>query len=79
VARHLGVEVETLGAWRRRGYGPRWYRIGKKIRYAESDLSAWMDAQALSGVIGQREGGPAAIRLGPRYKPGEHPDERQER
>ncbi|MGA2186780.1 MAG: helix-turn-helix domain-containing protein [Bryobacteraceae bacterium] len=50
VARLLGVEVETLGAWRRRGYGPCWYRIGKKIKYAESDLRARMSAQASAGV-----------------------------
>jgi predicted site-specific integrase-resolvase len=57
VARLLGVEVETLGAWRRRGYGPRWYRIGKKIRYAEPDLRAWMNAQAGScATVGQAEG-----------------------
>ena len=49
VARALGVEVETLGAWRRRGYGPRWYRIGKKIKYAEPDLRAWMSAQSGGG------------------------------
>ena len=52
VARLLGVEVETLGAWRRRGYGPRWYRIGKKIRYAEADFRVWMNAQAGSCETG---------------------------
>jgi len=46
VANLLGIEVETLGAWRRRGYGPRWYRIGKKIRYAAADIRDWMSAQA---------------------------------
>lgn len=46
VARVLGVEVETLGAWRRKGYGPRWYRIGKKVRYSEADLRLWMSTQA---------------------------------
>jgi predicted site-specific integrase-resolvase len=46
VARLLGVEVATLAAWRRRGYGPRWYRIGKQVKYAEADLRGWMDAQA---------------------------------
>lgn len=58
VSRLLGVEVETLGVWRRRGYGPRWYRIGKKVRYAETDLLAWMSAQAgraLSGCCGEAE------------------------
>jgi len=49
VARILGVEPDTLAAWRRKGYGPRWYRIGKKIRYSESDLRAWMGAQASPG------------------------------
>ena len=46
IARLLGVEEETLGVWRRRGYGPRWYRIGRKVRYAEADVRAWMAAQA---------------------------------
>lgn len=46
VSRVLGVEVETLSSWRRKGYGPRWYRIGRKIKYAEPDLLAWMSAQA---------------------------------
>jgi hypothetical protein len=50
VARLLGVEVETLGAWRRRGYGPQWYRIGKKVRYTETDLRVWMNTQAQRGV-----------------------------
>lgn len=46
VARLLGIEEQTLGAWRRRGYGPRWYRVGKKVKYAEEDLRAWLDAQS---------------------------------
>ena len=45
VARLLGVEVATLAVWRRRGYGPRWYRIGKKVKYTEPDLRAWMAGQ----------------------------------
>lgn len=48
VARLLGVETETLGAWRRKGYGPRWYRIGRKIKYAEADLRDWINAQIYS-------------------------------
>ena len=51
VARLLGVEVTTLAAWRRRDYGPRWYRIGKKIRYTETDLRVWMNAQAQRGPL----------------------------
>jgi len=51
VARLLGVEAETLASWRRKGYGPRWYRIGKKIKYAEVDLRAWMTAQSSLGDV----------------------------
>jgi len=50
VARILGIEIETLGSWRRKGYGPRWYRIGRKIRYAAPDLRAWMSAQSRRDV-----------------------------
>ena len=72
VARLLGVEVETMGVWRRKGYGPRWYRIGKKIRYAEPDLRAWMNAQAGSGVTGyQRQEGAPTIQPGPHGKRGQ--------
>jgi hypothetical protein len=54
VARLLGVEVETLGVWRRRGYGPHWYRIGREIRYAEQDLQIWMSERASSLVAGRQ-------------------------
>ncbi len=50
VARLLGIEVETLGSWRRKGYGPRWYRIGKKIKYVHADLKSWMSQQASGGA-----------------------------
>jgi hypothetical protein len=49
VARVLGIEVETLGSWRRKGYGPPWYRTGKNVRYTETDLRIWMKAQARCG------------------------------
>jgi len=46
VARILGIEVETLAAWRRKEYGPPWYRIGKKIRYSEAEILSWMSTRA---------------------------------
>jgi hypothetical protein len=45
VARMLRVQVDTLAAWRKRNYGPRWYRIGKKVMYAERELHKWMSGQ----------------------------------
>lgn len=51
VAHILGVEVETLGAWRRRGYGPPWYRIGRKVKYSAHELRAWMKRQEVAGAL----------------------------
>jgi hypothetical protein len=50
VARLLGIEVETLAAWRRKNYGPRWYRLGRNVRYTETDLRLWMNGQAQRAV-----------------------------
>jgi Helix-turn-helix domain len=46
VAQAFDIQVDTLAAWRRRGYGPKWYRIGRQIKYAEADLLAWLSTQA---------------------------------
>ena len=51
VSHLLGVEVETLGVWRRRGYGPRWYQIGKKIKYSLPEVKTWITAQGSSKTI----------------------------
>ncbi len=45
VARRLHLTVDTLRAWRCRGGGPVYIRCGKAVRYAPSDLRAWLDAR----------------------------------
>ncbi len=46
LAEYLGVPLRTLYAWRYRGEGPRGYKIGKHIRYRQSDIEAWLEEQA---------------------------------
>ena len=46
VARILGVEVDTLASWRRKGIGPRWYRVIRGVRYRQSDVEAWLDSHS---------------------------------
>jgi len=41
----LGMSVATLESWRLRGYGPRFVKAGRCVRYAETDVLAWIDAQ----------------------------------
>ncbi len=42
VARILGKSSVTLEGWRVRGNGPPFIRVGGSIRYAESDLAAYI-------------------------------------
>ena len=46
-ARVLGVSPATLPAWRCRGQGPRYLKIGGRVVYLLPDLLAWRDAQAV--------------------------------
>jgi predicted DNA-binding transcriptional regulator AlpA len=40
----LQVPMKTLYQWRLHGYGPKGRRIGKYIRYKESDVIEWVDS-----------------------------------
>ena len=39
-AKYLGIAAETLRAWRRKGSGPRFFKMGGKlVRYSIEDLA----------------------------------------
>lgn len=45
VAELLGTTVGTLAYWRYMGKGPKFIKLGRAVRYRESDVNAWLDAQ----------------------------------
>lgn len=45
VAERLRTPAETLRYWRSVGKGPRWFRVGRRVLYAEADVRAWLDEQ----------------------------------
>ena len=47
VAEQLGLSVATLRAWRHRGKGPRFLRLGRSVRYLPSDLDDFVRASAV--------------------------------
>ena len=47
VAESLGLSVATLRAWRHRGKGPRFLRLGRSVRYLPSDLADFVRASAV--------------------------------
>ncbi len=47
VAERLGLSVATLRAWRHRGKGPRFLRLGRSVRYLPSDVNDFVRASAV--------------------------------
>ncbi|MCJ2057655.1 helix-turn-helix domain-containing protein [Methylobacterium sp. J-048] len=45
-ASQLGSKPSTLRAWRVKGKGPKYYKIGGKVFYKDTDLEAWIEVQA---------------------------------
>lgn len=42
-AKILGLARQTLDVWRVRGRGPRFIKVGRAVRYRESDLQSYLD------------------------------------
>jgi excisionase family DNA binding protein len=47
VAEQLGLSVATLRAWRHRGRGPRFLRLGRSVRYLPPDVDEFVRASAV--------------------------------
>lgn len=44
-AEYLGVSVSFLNNCRVRGDGPQFYKIGRRVRYEDRDLDAWLESR----------------------------------
>jgi hypothetical protein len=42
----LGIPPGTLANWRYQGTGPRFYRVGRHVRYKLSDVLDWLETNA---------------------------------
>lgn len=55
LANYLGIPEQTLANWRSTGQrGPRWYKVGRHVRYRMSDVNAWLDSEAARRSAGGR-------------------------
>lgn len=50
VAMAYEIKVNTLRCWRNVGKGPRYYRIGRKVRYKPGDIEAFLEADPVETV-----------------------------
>ena len=44
VAPLLNISIKTLQSWRLRGYGPRFRKFGRAVRYLEEDVQAFRES-----------------------------------
>jgi predicted DNA-binding transcriptional regulator AlpA len=45
----LGLSVSSLRRWRLAGQGPRYVKIGSRVRYRQEDIHTWLAACASGG------------------------------
>lgn len=50
VADYLLVPHATLAQWRYLGQGPRFFKVGRFVRYRWSDVEAWLGQQSRSST-----------------------------
>ena len=47
VAKQLNCEVKTLQAWRCRGGGPPFVRVGRLVRYRPETVREWIESRTV--------------------------------
>ena len=45
LARMIDVPLGTLEFWRQTGQGPRYFKIGRLVKYRVEDVDAWLEAR----------------------------------
>jgi predicted site-specific integrase-resolvase len=38
----MGITRQTMQRWRKRGYGPKYLKVGKEYRYSEREIVSWL-------------------------------------
>ena len=47
-AQLLGLRDQTLAVWRLRGFGPRFIKVGSRIKYRRSDVEIFLDQRTVA-------------------------------
>ncbi len=56
-AAFLGLTKATLDCWRCRGRGPAFLKLGRLVKYQESDLAAWLESRRRVSTSDPGQGG----------------------
>ena len=55
LSKELGLKSVTLDAWRQRGEGPPYVRLGRAVRYLRADVDAWVLARRVGPLAGEEQ------------------------
>lgn len=50
LAAELRVSVKTLQAWRLKGEGPPFVKLGRAVRYNKDDVLAWLESRTVKST-----------------------------
>lgn len=50
VAKQLDCETKTLQAWRCRGGGPPFIKVGRLVKYRPQDVEAWIESRRVAST-----------------------------
>lgn len=56
-AARLRLSMRTLQAWRTKGGGPPFIKLGKAVRYNPAEVDAWLAGQARTNTATNQAGG----------------------
>jgi hypothetical protein len=51
LSEYLGVPPRTLQQWRWRKTGPRWTKVGRRVRYRWDDVDRWLNENAAEAEV----------------------------
>jgi predicted DNA-binding transcriptional regulator AlpA len=50
VAKQLNCQIKTMQAWRNRGGGPPFVRVGRLIRYSPDSVAEWIKSRTVQST-----------------------------
>jgi excisionase family DNA binding protein len=47
----LNCQPQTLNRWRHEGKGPRYFKVGRLVRYSENQLKEWIGEHVFANTV----------------------------
>lgn len=51
-AKYLGLSMSTLNKWRCYGFGPKYLKLGRAVRYRQEELDRYLEGRLYQSTLG---------------------------